>query len=61
MSSSISRVAFGAWAGAFAVFLALQLAGMPEEARPVLGLMLLFSGMQLGALAYGARHEKEAV
>lgn len=61
MSSSISRAAFGAWVGAFSVFLALQLAGMADEARPVLGAMFLFSGMQLGALAYGARHEKEAV
>ena len=60
MASCVARAAFGAWVGAFAAFLALQVAGMPEEARPVLGLMFLFSGMQLGALLYGNRSRKEA-
>lgn len=52
MGSTVSRIAFGAYLGAFAVFLGLTLAGMPDEARPVLGLMFLFCGVRFGALAY---------
>ena len=54
----VSRTAFGAWIGAFSAFLVLQFAGMADEARPVLGLMFLLSGVQLGALAYGRRVER---
>lgn len=60
MASRVAWAAFGAWIGAFAAFLALQIAGMPEEARQVLGLMFLFSGLQFGALLYGNRRRKEA-
>lgn len=58
MSSSVSRAAFGAWVGAASVFVALRIFGMADEARPLLGTLFLFSGMQLGALAYGARRER---
>lgn len=55
MGSVVFRVAFGAWAGAAAAFLGLTAAGMAGEARPVLGAMLLLSGVQLGALRYDAK------
>lgn len=55
----VSRTAFGAWAGAFCAYVGLTVAGMADEARHVLGLMFLLSGVQLGALAYGRRHGED--
>lgn len=56
MGSTVSRIAFGAWCGTFAVFLALRLAGMAGESMGLLAPMFLFSGVQLGALLYEKKH-----
>ena len=56
MSGVVVRTAFGAWAGVFAVFLALKIAGMDGESMRLCAPMFLFSGVQLGALLYGKKH-----
>lgn len=52
---TVSRIAFGAWLGAFAVAIALSFAGMREESLQVGGLMFLLCGVQFGASAYERR------
>ena len=57
MGSVVCRIAQGAWLATFVAVAALWLAGMSEESRALLALMWLLYGVQVGALAYGMRHE----
>lgn len=61
MPSLVVRTAFGAWAGMFAVFIVLRIAGMVEESTGLYAPMFLFSGVQLGALLYDKKHGGDSV
>ena len=57
MSSVVCRIAQGAFFAVFAAGVALWAAGMAEWSRSLLGPMWFLFGVQIGALAYGRRHE----
>ena len=57
MSSVICRIAQGAFFPVFAAVVALWAAGMTGWSRALLAPTWLLIGVQLGALAYGGRHE----
>ena len=57
MGSVVCRIAQGAFFAVFTVCVALWVVGMAEWSRRLLAPMLLLAGVQLGALAYGRRHE----
>lgn len=59
MAQTVHRMAQGMFAGSLIAYIALWLLGMPDEARHVLALMWLSTGIQLGALWYGRKHGEE--